>query len=215
MSSQPPPPPPPTQTMQLSSQPPSAGPSRNWYWLPAILFLLIVGPAIYSFVVGLDGITDGLLRVRAPGSTEVTLEKGTWTVFYEWQGEFEGEAFLTSSEFPGMEASATAPDGTEIPVRGLSGSYDYSIGGRTGFGVGELDIPVAGDYVFNAELLDSGDDGQYVLGLGKDVGRSTVLLVVGIIGMIGGALITFLAWLIIIIMRSRAKRRMQAAGYPV
>lgn len=213
--SQIPPPPPPTQPMQISSQPPSAGPSRNWYWLPAILFLLIVGPAIYSFVVGLDGITDGLLRVRAPGSTEVTLEKGTWTVFYEWQGEFEGVDFITSSEFPGMEASATAPDGTEIPVRGLSGSYDYSIGGRTGFGVGELDVPVSGDYVFNAELLDSDDDGQYVLGLGKDVGRSTVLLVVGIFGMIGGALLTFLAWLIVIIMRSRGKKRMQAAGYPV
>ena len=209
------PPPPPMPAAPTAAGPVSPGPSRKWYLVPVLLLLLITGPSIFSFVGGLGGITEGLIRVVVPGETELTLEEGTWTVFYEWQGEFEGQSFTTSSEFPGMEAVVVADDGTQLPVEGSFGDFDYSTTTSTGFSVGEVDIPEDGTYTFAAQASDPTSTEQFVIALGKDIGRSAILLAVGLIGMIAGVFFAFVIWLIIIILRSRAKKRMQMAGYAV
>ena len=217
MSSQPPPPPPPP-VQQPVQQPqslaaPRPGPGRKWYLVAFLVFAILFVPSLLAFLNGLDGITEGLIRVRAPGESEVTLEEGTWTVFYEYAGEFEGESFTTSTEFPGMEATVLAKDGTQIPVTSSTASFNYNIGGHAGFSVGEVTIPEDGEYVFSSRHYDPANTEEFVLALGRDLGRSTVLLVVGTFGMIGGGFIAFVIWLIVIIMRSRAKKRMQTAGY--
>ena len=178
-----------------------------------LIFAVIFVPSLLGFLEGLDGITEGLTRVQVPGETAVSLEEGTWTVFYEWSGEFQGETFSTSSEFPGMEAVVIDDGGEQIPVTPSNASFNYNIGGHSGFSVGEVDIPAAGEYVFAARSLDPTDSQPFVVALGKDIGQSTVLLVIGVIGMIGAAAIAFVIWLIVIILRSRAKKRMRTAGY--
>lgn len=204
---------PPMQQPQYQPEPPRPGPGKKWYVVAFIILVLFVVPSLLGFLEGLDGITDGLTRVRAPGETELTLEEGEYIIFYEWSGEIDGESFSTSSEFPGMEAAVFDSDGSEIPVTSSPADFEYNWGGNSGFSVGEVDIPEDGDYVFSAEHLDPTNTQEYVLALGKDLPRSTVLLVVGIIGMAAGAFIAFVIWLIVIILRSRAKRRMRAAGY--
>ena len=214
MSTQVPPPPPmaqPVHPQPLAAA--SPGPGRKWYVIDLVVFAVIFVPSLLGFLNGLNGITEGLTRVRAPGEAEVTLDQGKWTVFYEWQGEFEGEPFTGPSEFPGMEAVLIAEDGSQIPVTNSTSRFEYNFGGHSGFSVGEVEVPEDGEYVFASQHFDPADTREFVLALGKDIGRSTVLLVLGIVGMIGAAVLGFIIWLIVIIMRSRAKKRMQMAGY--
>ena len=218
MSAQPPPPPPvPAPQPAATVSPPSPGPGKKWYLLPLLLLLLIAGPSVYSFTEGLEGIDQGLTRARVPGETEVSLERGTWTVFYEWQGEFEGQTFTNSNEFPGMEAVLITEDGNQIPIEASVGSFNYNIGGRSGFSVGKFDVPESGEYVLAARHLDPVATEEFVIALGKDIGRSTTLFVLGLMGIIAGGFFAFVSWLIIVILRSRAKKRqeMAAGGYAV
>lgn len=215
MSAQPPPPPPVQQPVMQQPQSlgaPRPGPGRKWYLVAFVVLLLFVVPSLLGFLEGLNGITDGLIRLRVPGETEVTLEEGDWTVFYEYVGEIDGESYSTSSEFPGMSATVSDADGNEIPVSSSHSDFTYSWAGHSGFSVGAVDIPADGDYVFSAQHLDPTVTDEYVLALGKDLGRSTVLIVIGVIGMAAGAFIAFLIWLFVIILRARAKSRMRAAG---
>lgn len=216
MSTQPPPPPPMQQAPmpQYQPEPPRPGPGRKWYFIALVVLALFVVPSLLGFLKGLDGITDGLVRVRVPGESVVTLEEGDWTVFYEHAGVFEGESYTNSTEFPGMEATVIAEDGTSIPVTPSVGNFEYNWGGRAGFSVGEVDIPEDGEYTFSAAHYDPANTQEYVLALGKDLGRSTVLIAVGVIGMAAGVFIAFIIWLVTIILRSKAKRRRQAAAYP-
>ena len=215
MSTQVPPPPPmqqpPVQSHSLAA--PKPGPGRKWYVIDLVIFLVIFVPSLLGFLSGLNGITEGLTRVRAPGESEVTLEEGTWTVFYEWQGEFEGESFTGPSVFPGMEAVLVAEDGTEVAVTSSNASFEYNFSGRSGFSVGEVDVPEDGTYLLVTQNVDPADSRSFILALGKNLGTSTVLLVLGIVGMVGAAFVAFIIWLVVIILRSRAKKRMQMPGY--
>ena len=215
MSSQPPPPPPMQQPAYQPQSPvvPRPGPGRKWYVIDLVLFLLFFVPSLLAFLNGLDGITNGLIRVPVPGETSVDLEAGDWTIFYEHVGELDGELYNTSSEAPLMNVSVTGEDGQEAAVGASTGSFDYNISGRAGYSIGDFEIEDGGTYTVVTSVSDPADEGPYLLALGKDLGTSTVALVAGIVGMIGSAFVAFVVWLVVIIMRSRAKKRMQAAGY--
>jgi hypothetical protein len=215
MSSQPPPPPPMQQTYtpQYQPEPPRPGPGRKWYVIDLLLFLLFFVPSLLAFLNGLDGITNGLIRVPVPGETSVELEEGDWTIFYEHAGEYEGDLFNTSSDAPLMNVSVTGEDGQQAEVGASTGSFDYNIGGRAGYSIGDFEIDEAGTYTIVTSVSDPADTDRYLLALGKDLGTSTAALVIGIIGMIGSTFVAFVVWLVVIIMRSRAKKRMQTAGY--
>lgn len=219
MSAQPPPPPPPMQPAPgpypQAGAAPKPGPGRKWYLVAFLVFFVIAVPALLGFLNGLDGITEGLTRVTVPGETSVELDAGQWTVFYEHTGEFEGRSFVTSADAPGMTMSVIGAGGEQVPVRSSTSSLEYAVGGRVGYAVGEFDIDEPGTYSVEVFLSEQDDAEQYVLALGKDVERSTILLVVGVIGMIAGAGLAFLIWLIVILLRSSAKRKMRAAGYSV
>lgn len=193
---------------------PSPGPGRKWYVVAALVFVLIGGPALYASLQGLDGITNGLMRTPVPGQTEVELEPGTWTVFYEYSGEFEGVTYNSTRTSPTMLITVSGEDGA-IPVTGSTGSFNYNIGGHAGFSIGQFKVDEPGTYTFEAALSDPSDTEEYLLALGKDLGKSTVLLAVGVVALIGAGAIALLIFLIVIIMRSRAKSRMKAAGYSV
>ena len=214
MSAQPPAPPPPQYQQAPTLAAPSAGPGRKWYVVALLVLVLIGGPGLYALIQGVDGITNGLTRVPVPGQTDVQLAEGTWTVFYEYSGEHDGVTYNTSRTAPPMSITVTGANGT-IPVGGSTGSFNYNIGGHAGFSIGQFTIDEAGPYRVDAAVSDSTDTGHYLVALGKDLGKSTVLLVLGIIATIGAVALALLIFLIVIIMRSRAKKRMQAAGYSV
>ena len=210
MSMPPPPSSPPASTAPVVAKP---GPGRKWYLIPTLVLLLIGVPSLLAFLNGLDVLSDGLTRVLVPGESEVTLEEGNYTVFYEWRSEFEGQTFTTSSEFPGMQAIVVSEDGEEISVGPSIGDINYSFGNKAGYAVGRFEIDEAGQYTFVAQSADPANAQEYVLAMGKDTGRATVLLVFGIIGMIVAGAIAFIVWLVVFIVRIRAKKRNEAAAY--
>lgn len=208
--------PPPPQAPPAHGPPIAAGgrgPGRKWYLIPTFVLLLIGVPSLLAFLSGLDVITDGLIRVRAPGESAVALEEGNYTVFYEWKGEFEGESFTNSSAFPGMEAVVLSEDGEEVAVGPSIGDINYNLGSRAGYAVGRFEIDEPGPYVFVAQHTDPTNTQEYVLALGKDIGRATAMLVLGIIGMIVAGGIAFIVWLVVFIVRIRARKRNEAVAY--
>ena len=190
----------------------SPGPGRKLYLYAALLLVVIGVPSLLAFLQGFDGITNGLTRVVVPGQTELELESGTWTVFYEHAGEHEGTTYNTSTVSPEMTVYLFGGQ-RQIPVVHSTGSYNYNIGGHAGHSIGKFTIEEGGTYRFEAALSDSADTQQYLLALGKDVGKSTVLLVVGIIGMGTAIFVAFVIWLIVFILRWRAKEKLRASGY--
>ena len=199
---QPPPSPPPQQPLAAGG----TGPSRRGYFVAALLFLVLFVPSLLIFLNGLKGITEGLIRVVVPGATTVELEPGTWTVFYEHSGEFDGVTYNSSRRAPSLTAVVTGDHG-ERPVASSPASFNYNIGGHAGYSIGQVSVEEKGMYTFEATLADPDDTEEYLLALGQDLGRSTFLLVLGIFGMIGSGLIAFVVWLVVFILRYRAKAK--------
>lgn len=176
------------------------------------MFLLLGVPSLILFLNGLNGITDGLIRVPVPGRTPVQLEKGTWTVFYEYTGRYPGVSELRSRQAPGIEGRLRTEEGREFPIVGSTTSFNYNFAGRGGYSIGTVDVDRSGRYLFEARLTDANDSERYVLALGRNVGRSTAFLVFGIFGMMGGGAIAFIVWLVVFILRYRSKNRAASAS---
>lgn len=192
---------------------PSSGPGRKWYLIPTFLLLLIGVPSLLALLSGLQGITNGLTRMTIPGETIVDLEPGTWTIFYEHSGEFEGETFFTSSASPGMNITVTTSDGESIPVTSSFGSFEYSVGGHSGQSIAQFRTDHDGEHVVTVTLADPDDPEEYLLAFGRDLGRFTFMLVMGIIGVIAAGVLAFIVWLTILILRVRGKSRMASGGF--
>ncbi|MBW3595620.1 MAG: hypothetical protein KY391_08590 [Actinobacteria bacterium] len=202
------PPPPPAQPAAAGVRPP-----KSRYLIALVLFLLLFVPALVAFLNGLDGITEGLIRVPVPGEADVDLEAGKWTVFYEYVGEFEGRTYVTSIETPGISVVVTGRDGQQLPVVSSNSSFNYNTGGHSGYSIGEFRTDYDGTHRVTTMLTDPGESGPYLIAIGRDLGKATALLVLGILGMLASGFVAFIAWLVVFIMRYRARKGLEAAGY--
>ena len=205
-----PPPSPPAPVQPLAA--PSSGPGRKWYLVPALLLLLII-PCLMAFLSGLQGITDGLTRMTIPGTATVDLEPGTWTIFYEHTGEFEGETFISPQAAPGMDITVATSEGVPVPVTPSIGSFEYNVGGHSGQSIAQLQTDHDGEHRVLVTLSDPVGSEEYLIAFGRDLGRFTFLLVIGVIGMVASGALAFVVWMIVFILRYRARSRMAAAGF--
>ena len=203
------PPPPPPQPVLAAGQ--GTGPSRRWYLISFGVLVLLFVPSLLVFLNGFEAITRGLVRVPVPGETPVELEEGTWTVFYEYRGVFDGSSFASRRQAPALDARLMSEEGELISVVPSNARFTYNWFDRSGYSIGKFELDRGGRYVFQSRLVDPGATDRYVLALGKDMGRSTLQLVFGLFGMMGSGLISFIVWLVIFILRFRAKRRMPGA----
>ena len=192
---------------------PSLGPGRKWYLVPTFLLLVIGIPSLLGLLSGLQGITDGLTRMVIPGEATIDLEPGTWTVFYEHSGDFEGETFFSSSASPGMNITVTTSEGESTPVTASGGSFEYNVGGHSGQSIAQFQTDHEGEHLVSVSLADPDDPERYLLAFGRDLGRFTFMLVFGIIGVIAAGVLAFIVWLIVFILRFRARSRMRSAGF--
>ncbi|HET7481452.1 MAG TPA: hypothetical protein VFK89_01195 [Actinomycetota bacterium] len=184
-------------------------PSRAWYWLPVLVVLLIGVPSVLTLVGGIRGIGSGLQRITAPGQETLHLESGTYTVFYEYVSEIDGQPIRTPRDIAGLDITVTPADGgAPLTVSGESGSMNYTLSGRAGYSVAEFGVVTEGDYVVSADLGSSRlASPNFVLALGKDKVKSTIRTVGGAIGSIFSAIAALIAWVVIFFIRLANKRR--------
>ena len=208
MQPQPPPPTPPAPVVAGPLRP-----GRSRYLIAALVLLLIGIPSVLAFMNGFDAINNGLIRVPVPGDREIDLEPGTWTVFYEHNGEFEGEVYATPRATPDISIIVTGRGGQQIPVVSSNASFNYNLGGHAGYSIAKFETEHGGRHRVVTMTTNPNQKETYLIALGQDLGKATLLLVLGVIGMLAAAVLAFIAWLLVFVMRYRAKKRLEAAGY--
>lgn len=109
---------------------------------------------------------------RASGERQpVTLTRGEWTVFAEGPGGRGPELI-------------EAPDGSAVRVRSVLTSQTYTLGGRSGQSVGEVDIPVDGIYLITTP---PGETTAFAQGFASALVTSIGLFLAAVFG--GGGLL--------------------------
>ena len=192
--------------------PPRVRPSRGWYFVPLLLLVLVVVPSVWALISGIGGLTEGLIRVEAPGEQTVHLGKGTWTVFYEYQSQIDGQLVYSSFDYPGAQITVTTGGGSSIPVSSTGRNLDYSVPNHIGYSIAEFTITTAGDYEFAVED-PAVETEPFVLALGRDKVKSTLKTVFGAIGIFGGGFVVLCVWAIIFFVRMARRRRLERTGF--
>lgn len=187
-------------------------PSRWYYALAAIVF--IIGSALFGWFLfnNLSGLTDRLTQVIVPGTTVITLkEPGKYTVFYEYQSVVGNRVYSTGQDLSGLEcALISRVTGSSVPLYSSSMNSTYSIGGRSGISVLDFTIAEAGTYEFSAWYPEGQEGPQIVLAIGHGFTGKLLKIILGSLAMlfvsiaigVGIALVTFSK-------RRRAKEQVQ------
>lgn len=134
-----------------------------------------IGTAVATIHRVLDRV-DTYRRVPVPGIGEITLARdGPFTIYYEAHGV--GSDRAARSGVPPIRVAVRAPDGTNLPIRRYTSSFDYHLSGRDGVAIATFDAPAPG---------------RYRVGSAADVAPGEAQLAVGSSltkGVVGGALI--------------------------
>lgn len=143
-------------------------PGRFWYVVAGILFfgaMLVPAPLIlWSVFSG----TDTVVRLVAPETKTVRLERGGYTVFSDSRAVIDGEIVISQGSISGLRVAVRGPCGTEIPVEAVALGTRYSYGGQTGFAVLQFSIPQAGEYTISADYRDKPKNQRALLSIRKD-----------------------------------------------
>jgi hypothetical protein len=164
------------------------GPSKWWFLVAGLVAVGGIAMAIVIFVVGMMSFLDrveGFERVAVPGTTEVELGTGGYSVYHEYDG-----ASNTGTRFVGVPAvTITSPTGQDVTLRPYRGNVTYSGSGHEGEGILTFDADQAGTYVVEV----TGEPGSEVA-IGRGIGRGLVGTIVGAfaaagIGIVAGGVI--------------------------
>lgn len=122
-------------------------PSKKLYGLAAII--LIIGNIFLLMALYFSFIDENReFRFTLPGQTELeSLEKGKYTIFYEYKSVIDGRVYSTTQNLSGLMISVQEKNtGEEIPLESKS-TATYSINGREAVSVLTFNIENPGDYI--------------------------------------------------------------------
>ena len=186
-------------------------PGRRWYAVAAGIFVLGMGAFALFLFTKLKDLGSELEQVVVPGEAELALDPGTYTIFHEHQSVVDGRYYSAPEAVPGLRVRVlSAATGEALPVRPPGATSSYSIGGRSGVAIFAFDVPKPGRYRVVADVSD-GDEGPFVLALGKGFGRR---LVTTILAAIGIAFLSFVAAMWVAIATFIKRRRAARAALP-
>lgn len=169
----------------------------TWYLLAAIPAAIGAAIAVSSVNDLLHWIED-MPRVVVPGTGDVELAAGDYFIYGETESTLGNAVYRTTSLELRCGVQAL-PDGESIALRQPSTNVRYRFGGHAGNSMFAVTIPHAGHYRMTCE----GSGGPAPLAFGAGIGTRIVLVVLGILGGIFGAIATaFVVWII----RRRAAR---------
>lgn len=141
------------------------------------------------FVVLQIGTTGPDFRMILPGSQEIELEKGDYTLFYEHQTVFNESNFSTDPIVPAIRFFVMAPDesGVELETPSVNETYDFD--GRAGYSVITFSIDAAGMYTVGGGYPEGRAGSFFIFALGKSTSGPMIIAVLSIIGGLGGGIV--------------------------
>jgi hypothetical protein len=177
-------------------------------------FLVGGGSFVYTIFHGVMHTTDSLTQIVVPGSTELDLRPGQYSVFLEEQSVVNGKVYSTTQSIDGLACHVSSVlSGAAIAIRKASMSTSYSVNGRSGHSVLEFPIQQPGRYRFACDYGESSRGPELVVAVGTGVDEAIFGTVLGglaaFLGGGGGGLIVVL---FVVIKREREKKRLRQAG---
>jgi hypothetical protein len=187
-------------------------PGKIGYLIALLILLLGCGGSGYLLYDGITSLTEELTRVVVPSESSIALDKaGTWTVFHESPSILDGRTF--NAPFPdGATVTLVGEGGDEVPMSAPVGNFNYDFAGRSGVAIGRLEVDQPGTYELRVEYPAGAPSDETVLALGHEKGKATTKTVLGIAGILVSGFVAMIIFLIVVIMRSRSKNRLQQAG---
>jgi hypothetical protein len=171
-----------------------------------------IGGTIFFYTTfhGIMHLTDSLTQVVVPGSAELNLQRGRYSVFLEEESVANGKIYSTTQSIDGLVCHvSSAENGTVIALEKSSASVSYSVNGRSGHSVLEFPIQQAGRYTFACAYGENSNGPEVVMAVGSGVGEAISRTVIGGLGAFFGGIAAGLAVLsVVLIKREREKKRL-------
>jgi hypothetical protein len=173
-------------------------PSRAWYVVSGVLFVLCALGAPVIFVVFFLTSFGSGQQFKVPGATALDVSKpGTYVLWYDHATFFEGRAYQSDDRLPNGLQLRIVERGTdrEVPMtQGLGGSE--SSGSEKRSSVGEFEAARPGVYLIEV----TGNFEQRVFSVRRSLAARFFLGIVGLIGLellgwIGAPLIAIIVFL--------------------
>ena len=186
-----------------------------WHCLWGLPFALIGGGFfVYTLFHGLTHVTDSLTQIVVPGSKELNLQQGRYSVFLEEESVVDGKVYSTTQSIDGLTCRVrSVQNGSSVAIENASMSTSYSVEGRSGHSVLEFSIQQSGQYTFACDYRENAKGQQVVVAVGSGVGEGIFQTVIGSLasffGGFGGALLVVL---VVVFKRNRAKKLLWQSG---
>lgn len=185
-----------------------------WHCLWGLPLFLIGGAfSAYTLFHGIVHVMDSLRQVVVPGSAELHLQRGWYTLFLEEQSVVNGRIYSTTQSVGGLGCRVSSvQNGSAVPIRKSSFSTSYSVGERSGHSVLEFPIQQEGRYTLACDYGESARGPEVVVAVGSGAGEAISRTVVGgLAGFFGGGGAAVIVVLVVVLRREREKKRL---GHP-
>ena len=143
---------------------------------------LLAAAGLAVFVVLRISSTEPDFRLVLPGSQEIELDKGNYTLFYEHRSVFESGVFTSDITVPGIRFFVMAPDRSGIELTVLSVNGKYAFAGREGYSVVQFIVDSPGTYTVGGRYPDGPLGAFFIFALGKSKSGPLMLAVFSIVG---------------------------------
>jgi hypothetical protein len=192
-------------------------PSRWYYGLATVVFL--IGVSLFAFFLfhSLSGLTEALTQVVVPIKSDITFpEAGKYTIFYEYQTVVGNRLYFTGERLSGLQCTLTRKvTGHRIALSRPSARSTYSLGGRKGVSVLEFNIDQPGIYEFSASYPEGEEGPEVVLAMGHGFLKNLMGTIFGGLALFfGSGAIAIAIAVVTVLKREKARKQLESnLGY--
>lgn len=209
-----------TAVQPVTPAAPAKVPGKGGIWLGVLLVVAGIGGAIAMLIAqqaAYEGTVENLERALPGFRTELVFEEtGTFTLYYEYAGEFttqldgsDQEITLAGPETPPeFDVRLLDQNGEEVRLRQDVPDVSYDASGFEGTTYRQVSIDDAGRYTL--EIVPDADSSAFALAVGKGTVSKPSAVLPAVIGLIGLGLGLAVA----LIAAARRKRLLRAAATP-
>jgi hypothetical protein len=147
--------------------------------------VLIAAGGMTGFAVVLINNINPNLRIGMPGSYQVEMTGGSYTLFYKYQSEINGQVYSSNIDVPGIQIAVISSEDVGVELSQPTANKSYEIGGRSGYSVLNNQIDSSGIYTAAGGYPDRSVSTDIVMAMGKNNSGSLFLAILSLLGGLG------------------------------